>query len=211
MKRTSLISLSIAAAMLVFTLASCDTKPAASTPAATTQATTTTTAVQQTTKAPTTTAPTTATPTSPTEKDAVTTAPTTAGTTAVQTDTPAKGSVEELAKSLIGSPYKLGASGPKEFDNSGFLVYCYGQKGIALPRFTSEIAKKGTPVEMDALKPGDAVFFYNDTPGAAQFAGIYVGNNEFVSCDNEEKPVVVHNISYPYFKDRFVGARRFTA
>ena len=115
----------------------------------------------------------------------------------------------KLAESLVGKPYLYGAKGPDAFDNSGFLVYCYGQNGVTVPRKTADIAKQGTAVDKANLKPGDAVFFYNENPGAVEYAGIYIGNNRFAACDNENKPVSVHSLDGPYFTEHFLFARRF--
>lgn len=117
--------------------------------------------------------------------------------------------VAAKAQSLIGKPFKMGATGPDEFDNSGFIYYCYMQNGVTLPRRTGDIFKAGTAVEKADLQPGDVVFFYMDTEGAAQFAGIYMGNQKFISCNNEESPVKEQDMSWPYYAERFLGARRY--
>ena len=118
--------------------------------------------------------------------------------------------VAKLAESLVGKPYQLGEKGPDAFDNSGFLVYCYSQSGVTLPRKTGDIAKQGTTVEKANLKPGDAVFFYSEKSGVPEYAGIYIGNNQFVASNEENKPVSVHRLDLPYFTERFLFARRFS-
>lgn len=130
------------------------------------------------------------------------------------TDTPpaASGSGEaiaSLAKSLVGTTYLYGAAGPTQFDNSGFIYYCLTQNGISAPRRTGDLAAAGTAVEKDALQPGDIVFFHNDTPGVPQYAGIYIGDHQFVSCNNEESPTKIQDMSLPYFVEHYVTARRF--
>lgn len=103
----------------------------------------------------------------------------------------------------------MGATGPESFDNSGFVYYCFNKNGVKLPRFTEEMYAAGSAVEKSDLKPGDVVFFYNETPGSVDFAGIYIGNGEFVACNNENSPTKIHKLAWPYFADRYLGARRY--
>lgn len=115
----------------------------------------------------------------------------------------------KLAESLVGKPYQYGAAGPDSFDNSGFIVYCFSQNGLSLPRKTGDIAKVGTGVDKSELKPGDVLFFYNENPGAVEYAGIYLGNNQFVASNDEKNPVSIHSLTNTYFETRFLFARRF--
>ena len=130
------------------------------------------------------------------------------------TDTPPAASgdgegIAALAESLVGTTYLYGAAGPTEFDNSGLVYYCLTQNGISAPRRTSDLATAGTSVEKDDLQRGDIVFFHNDTPGVPQYVGIYIGNNQFVACNNEESPTKIQDMSLPYFVEHYVAARRF--
>lgn len=136
-----------------------------------------------------------------------------AGTTVPSSLSPAPSgggaAIAALAESLVGTPFAYGAAGPDKFDNSGLVYYCLKQNGISAPRRTSEMAQAGQPVEKAGLQPGDVVFFYNDTPGVAQYTGIYIGNQQFVACNSEEAPTKIQNIDWPYFVERYVAARRF--
>ena len=114
-----------------------------------------------------------------------------------------------LAKTLIDKPFELGAAGPDKFDNSGLVYYCFQQNGIDIPRRTSDMFKAGTAVEMEDLQPGDVVFYYMETEGNAEYAGIYVGDDQFVAANNPDSPSSLQTVSWKYFTDRFVGARRY--
>lgn len=118
--------------------------------------------------------------------------------------------VAALAKTLVDTPYRYGAAGPDAFDNSGLVYYCMKQNGISTPRKTGDIARAGAEVAKESLQPGDVVFFWNDTPGVPQFAGIYIGGQQFVASNHEEKPTSIHNMSYAYFTQRYVTARRLS-
>ena len=117
--------------------------------------------------------------------------------------------VAALAKTLVDKPFELGAAGPDKFDNSGLVYYCFKQKGIDIPRRTGDMFKAGTAVEMKDLQPGDVVFYSMETEGNAQYAGIYVGDGQFVAANNPDSPSSLQTMSWKYFTDRFVGARRY--
>ena len=216
MKRFRIPALLAALALSALLLAACDSsaptggKPQASTPPAATTSKAderTTAPAESLTPAP----PESSEPTAPTPADP--TEPTTPTTPAEPTPAPPAGdkgaAVAALAKTLEGKPYRYGAAGPDAFDNSGFVYYCLKQNGIAAPRKTGDLAQAGTAVNKEDLQAGDVVFFYNDVPGTAQYVGIYLGEGRFIACNNEEKPVVVQDMTLKYFTDHYVSARRF--
>lgn len=208
MKAACLKVSSLCAAVLLsvsFMLTSCDNQPdtaqssdAANTTAATTTQATSTTATAETEPTGTGTQP-----------DETQTEPAPTEPSAPASSSGDGAAIAETARSLIGKPYLYGAVGPEAFDNSGFIVYCLQQNGLTVPRKTGDIARAGTPVDKNALQPGDVVFFYNDTPGVPQFAGIYVGDGTFIACNNEEKPVSEQDMTLPYFQEHYVSACRF--
>ena len=114
------------------------------------------------------------------------------------------------AQSLLGTAFRMGGTGPDEFDNSGFIYYCYKENGVTIPRLTGDMFQAGTAVEKEDLQPGDVVFFYVSTEGAAQFAGIYIGDQKFISCNNENSPTKEQVLSWPYYTQRYIGARRYS-
>lgn len=112
------------------------------------------------------------------------------------------------AYSLIGSPYRLGASSPeKGFDCSGFVKYVYKTSlDVPLPPNAPSQFQYGEPVEKSALQEGDLVFFRNRQRG--WHVGIYVGQNMFIHSPNRRKTVTVSPLDSPYFRKAYVGARR---
>ena len=213
MKNRVFIALCLVASLLMLALAGCSGKPAdSSTPDSSTPQNTT----PQVTEPPATEPPVTEPPaTDPPATEPPATEPPATEPPATEpdpTEPPAgdKGAaVAAKAQSLIGKPFKMGGIGPDEFDNSGCIYYCFKESGVAVPRLTGDLYKAGTAVEKADLKPGDVVFFYMDTEGAPQFAGIYVGNQKFISCNNENSPTKEQDMSWPYYVQRFVGARRY--
>ncbi len=116
--------------------------------------------------------------------------------------------VAELAKSLIGTEFMMGGSGPDKFDNSGFVYYCFKQNGISVPRLTKDIAAAGTELTRDQVQPGDIVVFSHEPGGSAGFVGIYAGDGKFISCNNEKSPTKEQNFDSGYWSQRFVCGRR---
>lgn len=113
--------------------------------------------------------------------------------------------IVKIARSLVGTPYLFGGSDPTGFDCSGLTQYVYGKVGISLPRTTRNQFNELPSVE--DLRPGDLVFFNPDGDGITH-VGIYLGSEEFVHAPSSGKIVRISRLDSPYWKERFVGARR---
>lgn len=121
---------------------------------------------------------------------------------------PADGySVAGTALSLRGAPYRNGGTDPSGFDCSGFVWYVFAQHGVGLPRTVTEQFHAGHTVDVQALEPGDLVFFTTTTPGASH-VGMAIGGDEFVHAPSTTGIVRVERMSAAYWASRFVGARR---
>ena len=119
--------------------------------------------------------------------------------------------IAQLAVSLIGTPFEFGKSGPDAFDNPGFVVYCYKQNGHTVPAKASKMATWGEDVPPDMLQAGDIVVFANDVGGEPSFCGIYIGDEQFVACNNPDSPTKAQKLDSSYWGPRFVAARRPSA
>ncbi|MBR5409743.1 MAG: C40 family peptidase [Clostridia bacterium] len=116
--------------------------------------------------------------------------------------------IAATVKGLIGKTFEFGATGPETFDNSGLVYYCYKENGVDIPRKTTEMANAGQAVAKDQLAPGDIVLFCLEEGGTgADFAGVYVGDGVFVSCNNENVPTGTHNLS-GFWAEHFLTGRR---
>ena len=115
----------------------------------------------------------------------------------------------EYALSLTGTPYKYGGTSPDTgFDCSGFVGHVFKEKlGETLPRSSEAISRLGVAQQSGLLKPGDLVF-YNTLNKTYSHVGIYLGNGQFVHSPSKGKSVGIVNMSEPYWKKRYNGARR---
>jgi len=131
----------------------------------------------------------------------------------VTRQTPRHSEGDEIEKSIIaeyhrweGTRHKMGGSGSKGVDCSGFVKAVYRDAfNIDLPRTTKEQARLGKPIAFKALQPGDLVFF--KPPTYARHVGIYLNRSEFVHA-SKNKGVTVSNIDAPHWKKYYWTARR---
>jgi cell wall-associated NlpC family hydrolase len=111
------------------------------------------------------------------------------------------------AKQHIGVNYVFGGSSPSGFDCSGFVRYVYKQAGINLPRSSADQYDVGKSVSKVDLEPGDLVFFSGTYKAGISHAGIYVGNNKFISASSS-KGIKIDTLSGGYWGPKFTGAKR---
>ena len=115
--------------------------------------------------------------------------------------------IANTAKSLIGTKFEYGKVGQDTFDNPGFVVYCYKENGISIPRRTKDMTTVGTKVSRSELKNGDIVIFSNEIGGEPDFSGIYIGGGQFISCNTEETPTGTHSLDTGHWSQRFIEGR----
>ena len=117
--------------------------------------------------------------------------------------------IAQLAISLIGTTFKNGGTGPTEFDNPGFVSYCYKQSGYTVPRKATSINNYGLDVNPEEIQPGDILVFCNEIGEDAGFVAIYIGDNQFVASTNPTAGTKMHKLDASYWSQRFLSARRF--
>ena len=134
----------------------------------------------------------------------------------VQADTLAlSDQVIAYARTFLGTPYKLGASGPFRFDCSSYTRYVFKHFGFDITAYSAIQFKEGREVpSYRDLQKGDLVFF--GKRGSVRNIG-HVGI--VVSVDKEtggftfihasvSNGVVEQTFNHPYFMMRYMGARR---
>ncbi|MGI5506386.1 NlpC/P60 family protein [Lentzea sp. CA-135723] len=113
----------------------------------------------------------------------------------------------QAALSKRGSAYLWGGTGPDRFDCSGLMLWAYKQAGITLPRVAAAQYNAGKAVPLDALQPGDLLFYDDGTgnPATIHHVAMYVGENKMVDSPTEGQVVDVR----PSRGDgHLMGARR---
>ena len=115
--------------------------------------------------------------------------------------------IVELAKQHLGKPYVYGATGPNNFDCSGFVYYVYKQMGVTLNRVAHDQMNNGTYVSKDQLQPGDIVGFSRGN-GYVHHVGIYVGNGMMIHSPQTGDVVKYESIIDGGYGDRYYSARR---
>jgi len=122
----------------------------------------------------------------------------------------------DTAKTCLGVPYRHGGTSTKGFDCSGFVKFVFDSVGIELNRSSRTQAKEGTPVALDALLPGDLLFFKTmGRRNAISHVGIYLGEGQFIHAGSWGGPrnrcIRLAELTSRYFAERVVAARRVVA
>ncbi|MFN3870141.1 MAG: C40 family peptidase [Aquificaceae bacterium] len=112
------------------------------------------------------------------------------------------------ALTYMERPYQFGANDLYRMDCSAFVQRVFKVNGVRLPRTTREQAQVGVPVSLSELRPGDLLFFTTYREGPSH-VGIYIGNGKMVHAI-EKGGITVSRIDSPYWKSRFLFARRVT-
>jgi cell wall-associated NlpC family hydrolase len=132
----------------------------------------------------------------------------------VEHETALRDSIVAVARSQIGTRYRLGAEKPgKAFDCSGFVRYVLSMFSLELPRTAREQATMGDEVEGDStsLRPGDLIAFGRGR--RVSHIGIYVGNGRLVHASTSKRRVVESSIEGEgsWFQRRMISARSLLA
>jgi len=115
------------------------------------------------------------------------------------------------AESQLGVPYVFGGASPSQgFDCSGLVQWAWAQAGASLPRTTEVQWPALTHVPLDALEPGDLLFYYNlDSDSAVDHVVMYVGSGPYGTDTVIQAPFTGATVSYsPIFTDGLIGAGR---
>jgi cell wall-associated NlpC family hydrolase len=110
----------------------------------------------------------------------------------------------KYALKQIGDRYVFGAAGMVTWDCSGLTMRAYQAAGVSLPHSSAAQSRMGKKVSLNALKPGDLVFFGRPV----SHVGIYLGGGKMVHAPRSGSRVKVA-ISTSLGSKKLVGARRF--
>ncbi|OTW85529.1 peptidase P60 [Bacillus thuringiensis serovar cameroun] len=130
------------------------------------------------------------------------------GTNQVQKPTAPTGgdtsSIASYARSFDGADYVFGGETPAGFDCSGFIHYVLNQTGHQGKRQTvagywSSKTKTSNP------QPGDLVYFSNTYKKGLSHMGVYLGNGQFISAENDNDGVRISSINNSYWSKHLTG------
>lgn len=113
------------------------------------------------------------------------------------------------AKSFLSVPYILAGESRKGLDCSGLTQRVYLEvSGEEIPRYVRQQVHVGEPV-LGVLQLGDLLFFDTEGKGASH-VGLYAGEGRVIHAASEGRyaGVVESRLDSPYYKSRFIGARR---
>jgi cell wall-associated NlpC family hydrolase len=116
-----------------------------------------------------------------------------------------------VALRYVGARYVWGGASPRGFDCSGLVQYAYKQAGLSLPHKASAqfSTRYGTRVNsINALIPGDIVFFANTAGRGITHVALYVGNGRIVSANTPRTGVQLQSIHTRYWRSHYAGAIR---
>lgn len=94
----------------------------------------------------------------------------------------------------VGKAYVMGSSGPDSYDCSGLVQAAFRTIGVDLPRVSESQSTAGTQVSLDALQPGDILYWGG--AGSAYHVAVYVGGGNFIGAQNPGTGVVEKPLSY---------------
>ncbi len=103
---------------------------------------------------------------------------------------PGAATAVRAALSQVGKAYQFAAAGPDAYDCSGLTMWAWAQAGVSLPHYSKAQWESLNHVPMNALQPGDLIFFY----ASVSHVGIYIGNGQMVDAANPALGVRVTGI-----------------
>jgi cell wall-associated NlpC family hydrolase len=110
----------------------------------------------------------------------------------------------KYALKQIGDRYVFGSSGMVTWDCSGLTMRAYKAAGVSLPHSSAAQSRLGKKVSLNALKPGDLLFYGRPV----SHVGIYLGGGKMVHAPRSGSRVKVA-ASGSLGRKPLVGARRF--
>ena len=106
----------------------------------------------------------------------------------------------DTAKAQLGKRYSYGSAGPNTFDCSGLTMYAWAAAGVGLPHSSRAQYAALPHVPMDALAPGDLVFYGSPI----HHVGIYAGGGQYIHAPQTGDVVKVSSI----YRSDYAGAGR---
>ncbi|MFD6172787.1 C40 family peptidase [Streptomyces coeruleorubidus] len=91
------------------------------------------------------------------------------------------------ATAQIGKPYQWGAEGPKTYDCSGLTSQAWLSAGQGIPRTSQEQWKRLRHIDIEDMRPGDLIIYFDD----ASHVAMYVGDGVIVHAPRPGRTVTL--------------------
>lgn len=114
------------------------------------------------------------------------------------------------ALALIDTGYRFGGKNPEAgLDCSGMVSYVFSQAaGLKLRGSAADIARRGQPVPVSDLRPGDLVFF-NTRNKPYSHVGIYIGESRFAHAPSSGGKIRLDSLKNGWYAARLEEARTY--
>ena len=93
------------------------------------------------------------------------------------------------ARKQLGKPYVWGGSGPDSFDCSGLTAWAWKAAGVRLSHSAYTQYFETTRVPINAVQPGDLLFFGKDGVESIHHNAIYIGGGDMIEASQTGVPI----------------------
>jgi len=115
------------------------------------------------------------------------------GPTAVASAT--RTAIVAYAKQFLGNPYVYGGTSlTNGADCSGFTQSVFANFGITIGRSSRDQADKGKEISVDAVQPGDLLFYAGGN--YINHVALYIGNGQVIHASNSTTGIIISPYNY---------------
>ena len=105
--------------------------------------------------------------------------------------------IVNYALQFVGNPYVWGGTSlTNGADCSGFTQSVMGDNGISISRTAGAQSQGGRSVSLDAIQPGDLLFYSGSGDYGIGHVSMYIGDGKVVHASNSKTGIIVSDIDY---------------
>lgn len=120
----------------------------------------------------------------------------------------ARKTITDYTRAAIGKPYRLGAAGEGAYDCSGLVLRAYEAAGHVVPRVSHDQIVAGEPVDLNALRAGDLLFYrFKQGDPERLHVVVYIGDGRAIHASIKHHQVREVDITGSLWANRLVAAR----